>query len=181
MQRNTNRFGSMAAAAALLMIPALGLAQTQPQTECDSITLRQKAVTKAGVQAATVDFAAGGQLDPAPVLETQIQVFAKTCIFVTFSAQADPQDNAIVFQASVNNVPMFGHAQFPYLTPAPATPVVWDPEESNLNLSRMVSYTFFAQVGPGVHTIRIRFAGCCSLVPGGNSAFIRNAVMHVRF
>ena len=173
----------LAATAALLLIPALSQAQAQVRTtECDGVTLRQKAVTKTGpVQFATVDFAAGGQLDPTPVLETQIQLLTKNCVFVTFSAQADPQDNAIVFQASVDNVPMSGHAQFPYLTPAPATPVVWDPEETNLNLSRMVTYTFFAQVGPGTHTVRIRFAGCCSLIPSGNSAYIRNAVMSIRY
>jgi len=181
MQLHPNQFGRMAAAAAMLLIPALGRAQAQT-TECESVTLRQKAISKTGpVQLATVDFAAGGQLDPTPLLETQIQVFTKTCVFVTFSAQADPQDNFIVFQASVNNVPMSGHAQFPYLTPAPATPVVFDPEETNLNVSRMVSYTFFAQVGPGTHTVRIRFAGCCSLVPGGNSAFIRAAAMSIRY
>jgi hypothetical protein len=179
---NANQFGRMAAIAAIFMAPAIGLAQTSPQlTECDSVTLRQKAVSKNGtVQAATVDFATG-QLDPTPVLETQIQVLTKGCVFVTFSAQVDPQDNAVVFQASVDNVPMSGHALFPYSTPPIPTPVVWDPEETNLNLSRMVSYTFFAQVNPGVHTVRLRFAGCCSLIPGGNSAFIRNAVMSIRY
>jgi hypothetical protein len=175
-----NRFGRTAAAAALLLVPSLGLAQVQVR-ECESVALREKAVTKVGpAQLATVDFAgSGGQLDPIPVLQTTIRSFTKTCVFVTFSGQVDPQDNHIVFQASIDNVPMQGHAQFPYLTPAPTTPVVWDPEETNLNVSRMVSYTFFAEVGPGDHTVRIRFAGCCSII--GNSAIIRSAVMSVRY
>lgn len=76
---------------------------------------------------------------------------------------------------------MVGHTQFPYLTPAPATPVVFDPEETNLDVSRMVSYTFFARVGPGAHTVRVRFAGCCGLTPGGASAYVRAAVMSVHY
>jgi len=74
---------------------------------------------------------------------------------------------------------MEGHTQFPYLTPAPATPVVFDPEETNLNASRMVSYTFFSRVERGSHTVRIRFAGCCSPNPG--SGLVRAAVMSVNY
>jgi hypothetical protein len=74
---------------------------------------------------------------------------------------------------------MQGHTQFPYLTPAPTTPVVFDPEETNLNVSRMVAYTFFLHVGRGTHTVRIRFAGCCSPNPG--SGLVRAAVMSVEY
>ena len=169
-----------AAAAAMLFLPALGLAQVQIK-ECEAFAVREKAVTKIGPpQLATVDFSgSGGHLDPTPFLQTTIKSLTKTCVFVTFSAQVDPLDNHIVFQASVDDIPMQGHAQFPYITPAPLTPVVWDPEETNLNVSRMVSYTFFTEVGPGEHTVRLRFAGCCS--PIGNSAIIRAAVMSVRY
>ena len=165
------------ATAVCVLLPVLGLAQT---TECKSVNLRVKTVARPGIQTATVDFSASaGQLDPIPLLQTQINVFAHTCVVVHFSTQADPQDNAIVFQASIDNVPMSGHAQFPYLTPAPATLVVWDPEETNLNVSRMRSYTFVATVGPGQHTVRIKFAGCCSGMPVGNSGVVRSAVMAV--
>ncbi|MBI4908190.1 MAG: hypothetical protein HY820_31480 [Acidobacteria bacterium] len=164
----------------MLILPALGLAQP---TECEGVNVRVKAVARNSPQWSTVDFAniPFGQLDPTPLLQTEFRSTGSTCVVVHFSAQADPQDNHILFQASIDNVPMSGHAQFPYLTPAPATPVVWDPEESNFNLSRMLSYTFVAVVGPGQHTVRIRFAGCCSSVPGGNSALVRNAVMSVHF
>jgi hypothetical protein len=30
-----------------------------------------------------------------------------------------------------------------------------------------VSYTFFATLAPGVHTMRITLAACCSPLPGG--------------
>jgi hypothetical protein len=180
MRLYPKRFRVLTATLFMTVFPALGLAQT---AECESVNVRVKTVAKNGIQWSTVDFAnvPYGQLDPTPLLQTQIQVAVRTCVVVHFSTQADPQDNAIVFQASIDNVPMSGHAQFPYLTPAPATPVVWDPEETNFNLSRMLSYTFTVAVTPGTHTIRIRFAGCCSEVPSGNSALVRNAVMTVHY
>jgi|SRR5215831_5044168 len=150
------------------------------QIECANRAGGQfKAVALDGTRITTAEFAAsGGQLDPAPLLEAEIT--GAECVVVHFSAQADPQDNFIVFQASIDDVPMEGHAQFPYLTPAPATPVVFDPEETNLNVSRMVSYNFFAKVGRGTHTVRIRFAGCCS-GSTGNGAVVRAAVMTVQY
>jgi hypothetical protein len=166
-------------ASAALLLPALVLAQP---TECESLNLRVKTVSKNGPQITYVEFGStGGMLDPAPVLQTQIQVFLRTCVVVHFSAMADPIDNHVVFQASLNNVPMSGHAQFPYLVGAPTVPVVWDPREHpTAGLSRMVSYTFTAPVSPGLHTIRIRFAGCCS-ASGVSQAIVRNAVMSIHY
>lgn len=181
MQLRLNRRLLLPTSMAALLFPALLCAQP---VECESVNLRVRTVVKNGVQQASVNFSPAGQLDPNPILETQIQSFAKTCVVVHFSTQADPLDNFIVFQASIDNVPMSGHAQFPYLSPAPTTPVVFDPEETNLNVSRILSYTFVATVGPGVHTVRIRFAGCCSAVvpvPVLNSAIVRNAVMAISF
>jgi hypothetical protein len=154
-------------------------AQTQ-QLECANGAGGQfKAVALAAPRIATVDFSgSGGQLDPVALLETEIKT-GPTCVLVHFSAQADPQDNFAVFQASIDDIPMEGHAQFPYLTPAPTTPVVFDPEETNLNVSRMVSYTFFARVDRGSHMVRVRFAGCCSPNPG--SGLVRAAVMSVNY
>ena len=73
-----------------------------------------------------------------------------------------------MFQASIDNVPMSGHG----VAPGFSTPVVFDPEETNLNLSRMLSYTFFAAVTPGTHTIRIRVASCCTANPTGAVAIL---------
>jgi len=154
-------------------------AQTQGRECSNSAGGQFKAVSLSGPRTATVDFSgSGGQLDPVALLETEIKT-GPTCVLVHFSAQADPQDNFAVFQASIDEIPMEGHTQFPYLTPAPATPVVFDPEETNLNVSRMVSYTFFSRVERGSHTVRIRFAGCCSPNPG--SGLVRAAVMSVNY
>jgi len=181
------------AAITLTMLPCLALpgvsaATSTPgaspfaveQIECTNKAGGQfKAVALEGVRSSTVDFSgSGGQLDPSPLLETEIN--AASCVVVHFSAQADPQDNFIVFQASIDDIPMEGHAQFPYITPAPTTPVVFDPEETNLNVSRMLSYTFFAKVARGSHIVRIRFAGCCSS-NSGNGAVVRAATMSVNY
>jgi hypothetical protein len=45
-------------------------------------------------------------------------------------------------------------------------PVVFDPEETDQNLPRMVSYNFFAEVLPGPHHVEVLYAGCCSRESG---------------
>jgi hypothetical protein len=152
-------------------------------TECQGLQVNMKAVALPGQRVLNpiVDFGgSGGQLHPVPVLQTDFNVFPlparSTCVVVTFSTQADPQDNHIVFQASIDNVPMLGHGTFLGLP----TPVVVDPEETNLNNTRMLSYTFFAHVGPGVHTLRIRAASCCTSNPTGGLV-IRAATAIVRY
>jgi hypothetical protein len=183
--RTSNRFVSTIArlaALALIILPALALPSKfveAQQVECANRAGGQfKAVATSTPRTATVDFSgSGGQLDPVPLLETEIN--GPGCVVVHFSAQAAPQDNFIVFQASIDDIPMEGHAQFPYITPALTTPVVFDPEETNLNISRMVSYTFFKRVGPGSHAVRIRYAGCCSPVPG--SGLVLAASMSVNY
>jgi len=170
-----------AMALALLLFLALPNWVEAQQIACaNSDSAQFKAVATTTTRITSVDFSgSGGQLDPAPLLETQIRTGA-ACVLVHFSAQADPQDNFVVFQASIDDIPMEGQTQFPYSSPVPATPVVFDPEETNLNVSRMVSYTFFKRVGAGIHTVRIRFAGCCSAA-GGNGAVVRAAVMSVHY
>jgi hypothetical protein len=75
---------------------------------------------------------------------------------------ANPTDNGIVYQLTVDGAPMEGHMTgllgFP-------TPVVYDPEETDLNQPRMVAHSFFKRVNPGVHQVEVRFAGCCSGQP----------------
>ena len=46
-------------------------------------------------------------------------------------------------------------------------------------LGVFVSFTLSAEVAPRDHTIRLRFAGCCSII--GNPAVIRSAVTNVRY
>ena len=147
--------------------------------ECTTIAVIAKGVSMDAPRQSTVDFSAsGGQLDPVPLLQTVVATRG-TCIIAHFSAQADSFDNHMIFQVTVDDVPMQGHAQFPYLVPAPATPVVWDPEETNLNVSRMVAYNFVARVAPGVHVVKVKFAGCCGAV--GTSTLVRAAVLTLEY
>ena len=158
----------------LLLLPSVGRAE---EIECGGVAPHIKAVT-VDARTATTDFSgSGGQLDPIPLLETQIRVTGGGCVIAHFSAQANPLDNSIVFQVSIDDVPMAGHTQF-----APfATPVVVEPEETNLNLPRMVAYDFVARVDPGIHTVRVRFAGCCSANNPSNSGLARAAVLTLQY
>ena len=172
---------------AMAIFPMLMAAQ---HLECQGITANTKAVALAAPRSGSlVNFTgSGGQLDPVPLLETTINVIGflgrAACVTVTFSAQADPGDNYGVYQASIDNVPMLGHGVMSEY--GLATPVVFDAVNQGTFLpidpyrffnpatSRMVSYTFFAAVTPGTHTIRIRVAGCCSPSPVGISpVFVR--------
>jgi hypothetical protein len=149
--------------------------------ECQGISLNTKAValTAAKVLNPVVDFSgSSGQLDPTPLLQADVEVQPgrATCVVVHFSVQADPQDNFIVFQASLDDTPMAGHGTFLQY----ATPVVVDPEETNLNNTRMLSYTFFAPGTPGKHTVRIRIASCCTSNPVGG-LFVRGASLVVNY
>jgi hypothetical protein len=59
---------------------------------------------------------------------------------------------------------------------------VFDPEETDQNLPRMVSYTFFDQVGPGAHQVEVLFAGCCSgAPPQGVAAWAGSPVLALHY
>jgi hypothetical protein len=118
-----------------------------------------------------------GHFDPTPLIATNIvKVKQRTCLIVHFSALVEPQDNHVMFQVRVDGTPMEGHAIFPYSIPTVQAPVVWDPEETDKNLTRMVAYNFFASIGPGTHTVDVLFAGCCGLTGGVNViSLVRNA------
>jgi hypothetical protein len=124
-----------------------------------------------------------GFFDPKPLITTSIATTGEsTCLVVHFSALAEPQDNHVMFQVRVNGKPMQGHAIFPYSNPTVQAPVVWDPEETDQNLTRMVAYSFFAAIGPGTHTIDVRFAGCCGLTFNRTViAVVRNAVLTLQY
>jgi hypothetical protein len=99
----------------LTVFPVVSHAQVGPAAPaCQAIQFNVNAVALPApkVLNPVVDFSgSGGQLDPTPLLQTTINVLPgrPTCVVVHFSTQADPQDNAIVFQASIDNVPMLGH------------------------------------------------------------------------
>jgi hypothetical protein len=91
------------------------------------------------------------------LLETSISVWGNgpTCVIAYFSAIVGPSDNYVVFQVTLDGVPMNGHT-VSYANPS--TPVVIEPEETDLNLPRMVAHQFFMKVDPGVHTVRVSVA-----------------------
>src|SRR5262245_56316903 len=172
---------------ALLLAPLMGQAGAD-QLECQSLSFNVKAVSIGFHKGAEIaDFSGtGGQLDPMPLLQTTIAVDGdgSSCLIAHFSAEAVPEDNLIMFQVSVDGVPMTGHATVPSQLPLPEntqphvfppsaldTPVVWDPAyltfrtvppTSRPELPRMVSYNFFTQVEPGDHIVEVRWAGCCT-------------------
>src|SRR5262245_1284792 len=95
------------AIAVVTMIPATAVSQT---VQCDGVHVVGSSVALArSILIPVVDFTvSGGQLHPAPLLETRINVLPglPACVVVHFSVQAHPQDNNVVFQASIDDVPM---------------------------------------------------------------------------
>jgi hypothetical protein len=153
--------------AALAMFPSVSSAQTTPQCAGVQLFTTALALTPTTLYGVTDFSGTMGQLDPTPIAEARIQVLEviphlPQCVTVTFSTEATPEDNSIIFQASIDNIPMNGHGASVY-----STPIVWDPEETDKNLPRMLSYTFFASLTPGAHTVRIRVASCCTSNPTG--------------
>lgn len=98
-----------------------------------------------------------------PLLETSIQVtgIGQSCIVAYFSAVVRPTDNYMVFQVTVDDVPMYGHT---VTFPQPQTPVVIETEETDQNLPRMVAHQFFLNVLPGVHKVTVNVAGGSNIV-----------------
>ena len=98
-----------------------------------------------------------------PLLETSISVtgLGQSCVVAYFSAVVKPTDNYMVFQVTVDDVPMNGHT---VTFPQPQTPVVIETEETDQNLPRMVAHQFFLKVLPGVHTVKVNVAGGSNIV-----------------
>jgi hypothetical protein len=92
-----------------------------------------------------------------PLLETTISVGGTglSCVLATFSTVVTPVDNYVVFQVTLDGVPMLGHTKT-YVHPE--IPVVIETEETDLNLPRMVAHQFFLRVSPGVHTVTVKAA-----------------------
>jgi hypothetical protein len=124
-----------------------------------------------------------GHFDPVPLLTAVVETTSpSTCLIIHFSSLLQPQDNHAMFQVRVDGIPAEGHAIFPYSIPTVKAPVVWDPEETDHNLTRMVAYDFFDIVPPGTHRVEVRFAGCCGLTNNVTTiAVVRNAVMTLQY
>ena len=87
-----------------------------------------------------------------PLMSTSIHVNGPglSCLVAEFSAVVKPTDNYMVFQVTIDGVPMLGHTR---AVPKPTTPVVIESEETDQNLPRMVSHQFFVRVAPGNHVV----------------------------
>ena len=144
----------LAVTAGVLLVPGVSRAET---IACRSATTAVKAVTLAEDYFAVKTRFQLDRPNLQPMLETSILVPGTTpsCVVAYFSAVVKPSDNYLVFQVSVDGVPMHGHSRF-YTDPN--TPVVVEMEETDLNQARMIAHQFFLRVNPGVHTVRVRVA-----------------------
>jgi hypothetical protein len=111
-----------------------------------------------------------------------------SCIIAHFSAQVTTGDNAVVFQASIDDDPMEGHALYPeeLRSPQLTTPVIIDRgtvfrPNNPIPGPTLATYNFFKIVQPGLHTVKIKWAGCCSFVPTSSSAEVLAAVLTLEY
>ena len=98
-----------------------------------------------------------GRANLQTLLETTVSVGgpAQSCVVAYFSAVVKPSDNYMVFQVTLDGVPMHGHTLF---YAQPSTPVVIEMEETDLDQARMIAHQFFLKVDPGVHTVKVSVA-----------------------
>jgi hypothetical protein len=164
------------------------------EAECEGDATRVKALSS-GSQHTAVNFNTDvngvvdglGHFDAVPLLSTTIAVNGgprkSSCLIAHLSAEVAPQDNHVMFQVLLDGVPMHGHGIFPYSLPVIQSPVVWDPEETDKNLNRMVAFNFFAAVRPGTHSVEVRWAGCCGFTNGNTTtiATVANAVLTLQY
>ena len=164
------------------------------EAECQSNTTQVKALSS-GPQHTEVNFNtdingvadATGYFDPAPLLSTKIDVNGgrnrTSCLIAHLSVEVAPLDNHVMFQVLVDGVPMNGHGIFPYSVPTVLAPVVWDPEETDKNVNRMVAFNFFMPVERGAHVVEVRWAGCCGFTNGNTVtiATVANAVLILKY
>jgi hypothetical protein len=164
------------------------------EAECQGIADKIKALSS-GPQHTKVNFNtdinavpdAVGYFDPAPLLSTTILVdpdrSRTACLVAQLSVEVAPLDNHVVFQVLVDGVPMHGHGIFPYSVPMVQAPVVWDPEETEKNVNRMVAFNFFLPVERGLHLVEVRWAGCCGYTYGNTVtiATVSNSVLVLKY
>jgi hypothetical protein len=163
----------------LVLVSILGLSTTGNAFNeiffCEGRTTKVTAITAKGYQSRTTIFNifTNGALDPTPILSTTVNVEEAGCLIAHFSAKARPTDNYINFQVRItgkdfNGEPMEGHM---IGVAGTATPVITDPEETNLNAVRVVSHTFFKRVPPGEYTVEV-------LMAGGNNIILNDSSQH---
>ena len=164
------------------------------EAECQSNTTQVKALSS-GPRTTKVNFNtdinavpdATGYFDPVPLVATVIDVVGErnrvSCLIAHLSVEVAPLDNHVMFQVLVDGMPMYGHGIFPYSVPTVLAPVVWDPEETDKNVNRMVAFNFFMPVERGSHLVEVRWAGCCGFTNGNTVtiATVSNAVLVLKY
>ena len=184
LMHSLHLLGALSLAMAGVLLPLDVQAAANP-VECESVSTSVKAIRLVGSRYATVNFTGGGgrpagSFDPVPLLSTKVFVTHPTCLVAHFSAMAHLADNHIVFQVRVDDVPMQGHDPDLFGT---GTSAVSDPNQTDAfyDVPRMVAYNFFQQVGTGVHTVEVLFAGCCSASSGIGAGLVSAAVLTLEY
>ena len=178
MTRHTIRF-PLAMTSALL---AVGVVVPSP-AGAETIACRSLAPTVKAVTIAEDYFPVTTLFQPPdenlqPLLETTISVTGAglTCVIANFSAVVKPSDNYMVFQVTLDGVPMHGHTRM-YVHPD--IPVVIESEETDLNQPRMIAHQFFLRVPPGVHTVRVSVAQGSG--PGPQNSTVEAPVLSLQY
>ncbi len=179
MIRDTVRFPlamTTALIAGAVLVPGRSGAET---IACRSLAPTVKAVTIAeDYFPVTTLFQSPPDQNLQPLLETTISVTGPglTCVIANFSAVVTPSDNYMVFQVTLDGLPMHGHTRM-YVHPD--IPVVVESEETDLNQPRMIAHQFFLRVPPGLHTVRVNVAQGSG--PGPQNSTVEAPVLSLQY
>ena len=140
------------------------------QVECTSKADKVTAVTNPNGHLITTKF----QFDD-PNLQTLLSTRITTsgpssCVVAHLSGLARITDNYVVFQVRIDGVPMSGHTFLPIVN----TPVVFRSIDANpqfedeqfIDPIKVVSYNFFVEVPPGIHTVQVMGAAGSNVIAG---------------
>jgi hypothetical protein len=140
------------------------------QVDCTGKADRVTAVTNPNGHLITTKF----QFDTPnlqPLLSTRINVTGPSnCVVAHLSGLARITDNYIVFQVTIDGVPMNGHTFLPGVN----TPIVFRTIDANteyqdeqyIDPTKVVAYNFFAEVPAGIHTVHVMAAAGSNILPG---------------
>ncbi|KJV07772.1 hypothetical protein [Methylocucumis oryzae] len=168
-----------------------------------------KAIGRSTIYSPTRDYSGGiengvyypiGGFSPAPLFSTSFKTVSEpsSCVLVNLSVNAQPNDNAMVFQVRVDGKPMNGHWNskdffislgYP-IASSFNSPIIWLPNVvengffAGIDPPHMASFMFFASVGPGTHQVEVLTAGCCHQdidTPAGKpDGIIRSATLTIQ-
>ena len=171
--------------AVMLMVASWGVGDAIAQSiECASPVRNIAGVTDPASHVITTKY----QFDTPnlqPLLKTTINA-ELGCLVAHVSGLARITDNYIVFQVSVDGVPMLGHLSG---IAGVATPVVFVTldegtppynDEQFSDPTKVVAYNFFARVGAGDHTVEVLAAAGSNIDPL-NPPLVHNLVLTLAY